>query len=114
MRGKQGGRQLNADKTKKIMSSVGSQMRRENEKMLQEHIDQYMEESKEYIKEAQVIFLHAPGLNRLIFVSQSGPLGEYAYKVKAIEFNSKKANYSEAVELVKKITEVKLHLKIDQ
>jgi len=29
---------MNADKGKKIMSSVGSQMRRENEKMLQENI----------------------------------------------------------------------------
>ena len=33
-RGKQGGRQMNADKGSKIMSSVGSNMRRENEKML--------------------------------------------------------------------------------
>ena len=34
MRKKQGGRQLNKDKSCKVMSSVGSQMRRENEKLL--------------------------------------------------------------------------------
>jgi len=33
-RKKQGGRQMNADRSKNIMSSVGSQMRRENEKIL--------------------------------------------------------------------------------
>ena len=38
MRGKQGGRQMNKDKVAKIMTSVGSEMRRNNEKILQEHI----------------------------------------------------------------------------
>ena len=35
---KQGGRQMNKDKVAKIMTSVGSEMRRNNEKILQEHI----------------------------------------------------------------------------
>ena len=53
------------------MSSVGSEMRRNNEKILQEHILEYMEEAKQYIEEADVIFLHAPGLNKMIFLSES-------------------------------------------
>lgn len=41
-------------------------MRRANEKLLQEHISEYLEEAKAYIEIADVIFLHAPGLNKTI------------------------------------------------
>ena len=95
IRGKQGGRQSNADKSKTI-KSLGSQMRRANEKMLQEHIDSHMDENKEHFKSAHVIFLHAPGLNKTIFMSQSRALSRYAHKVKAIEYKSGKANFQEA------------------
>jgi hypothetical protein len=49
-------------------------MRRENERLLQEHIDEFMEEVTELLKESKVIYLHAPGENRMIFTSKSGPL----------------------------------------
>ena len=54
-----------------------------------------MDEAKPYIQEADVIFLHAPGLNKTLFLSSGsgGALADYAYKVKAIQFKSKKANY---------------------
>ena len=39
-------------------------MRRENERLLQDHIEGFMEEALEYIKQCEVIFLHAPGLNK--------------------------------------------------
>jgi len=111
MRKKQGGRQLNKDKSCKVMSSVGSQMRRENEKLLQEHITDYMEEARPYIEKADVIFLHAPGMNKTLFLSEARPLAGFHHKVRSIEFKSKKANYQEAVELVRKITEVKIHFR---
>ena len=57
-----------------------------------------------------MIFLHAPGLNKLIFISESGALAKAAHKIRTIEFRSKNANYSESQDLVKKITEVKIHL----
>ena len=69
-----------------------------------------MNEADEYIKQADVIFLHAPGFNKQIFLAESAPLGEQHHKVKSILFPNKKANYSEAVELVKKLTEVKITL----
>ncbi|CDW87012.1 UNKNOWN [Stylonychia lemnae] len=112
-RGKQGGRQMNKDKVANVMSSVGSEMRRNNEKILQEHILEYMEEAKQYIEEADVIFLHAPGLNKMIFLSESQSLQKVAHKVRNIEFRSKNANFSEAQELVKKITECKVFLKAE-
>ena len=108
IRGKSGGRQANTDKRKNVMTSVGSQMRRENEKVLQEHIDEFMEDSKDLIEESHVIFLHAPGANKLIFLSEDRPLHQHIRKVKSIQFANKKANHSEAVELVKRLSEIKI------
>ena len=85
-------------------------MRRENERLLQDHIEAFMEEASDYITRSSVIFLHAPGLNKTIFLSESRPLAEQAHKVKSIQFPNKKACYTEAVELVKKLTEVKIIL----
>ena len=59
-----------------------------------------------------MIFLHAPGMNRLVFMAQSGPLAKHAHKVKAVQFANKKANFTEATELAKKLTEVKLILNL--
>lgn len=109
MRSKQGGRQANKDRTSNVMTSVGSQMRRENEKMLNENITEYMEEARPFIEKADVVFLHAPGMNKNLFLSQSKPLAGCHHKVRSILFKSKKANYTEAVDLMKKITEVKIH-----
>ena len=55
---------MTADRTKNIMASVGSQMRRENERLLEQHIMDFMEEASGHIAEAEVIFLHAPGINK--------------------------------------------------
>ena len=68
-----------------------------------------MEEARPYIEKADVIFLHAPGMNKTLLLSEARPLAGFHHKVRSIEFKSKKANYQEAVELVKKITEVKVH-----
>ena len=88
-------------------------MRRENEKVLQENIEDYMEEARPYLDKADVIFLHAPGMNKTLLVSYTRPLAGHLHKVRSIEFKNKKANYQEAVELIKKITEVKIHFNKD-
>ena len=106
-RGKQGGRQLNADKHKNI-ASLGSQMRRENEKLLQEYITNNMEEAKPDIEKADVIFLHAPGLNKTIFMSSSKSLAKHCHKVKSLQLQSGKANFQEAKEIASKIMEVEV------
>jgi len=54
--------------------------------------------------------LYAPGFNKQLFLAESAPLAEQQHKIKSILFPNKKANYSEAVELVKKLTEVKITL----
>ena len=111
IRQKSGGRQLNSDRTKKIMSSVGSQMRRENERLLEQHIMDFMEEASSHIRDCEVIFLHAPGLNKTFFMSESRPLAEHGNKIKSIQFGNKKANTTEAAELVKRICDVRLIFK---
>ena len=89
-------------------------MRLENERLLQDHNEAFMVEASDYIREAEVIFLHAPGLNKQLFLSESAPLAEQHHKVKSILFSNKKASYTEAVELVKKLTEVKITLEADE
>ena len=74
IRKKSGGRQSNTDRSKKIMTSVGSQMRRENERLLQDHIDEFMEDAREHIEESEVIIIHAPGMNKNVFMSEGKPL----------------------------------------
>jgi hypothetical protein len=91
-RGKQGGRQMNADKGKSI-SSMGSQMRRENERLLQEQITNYLEAAKNSLDLADVIFLHAPGLNKTLLMSCSKALARQSHKVKSIAVQSAKANF---------------------
>jgi len=49
-------------------------MRRANEKMLQQNIEDFMEESRAHIKASHIIFLHAPGFNKTLFMSQSKSL----------------------------------------
>lgn len=83
-------------------------MRRENERLLGEHIDAFMEEASQLMQESKVIYLHAPGMNRLVFMAQSGPLAKFSHKVKAVQFGNKKANHTEATELAKRLTDVKI------
>jgi len=93
IRAKSGGRQLNCDRSKNIMASTGSQMRRQNEILLQQHIDEFMEDAKTHIDQSKIIFLYAPGMNKLMFTAKAGHLYENRSKVKAVTFPSKKANY---------------------
>ena len=74
------------------MSSVGSQMRRENERLLEKHIMDFMEEASEHIAQAEVIYLHAPGVNKTFFISESRPLFEQSSKIRSLMFPNKKAN----------------------
>ena len=82
-------------------------MRRANEVLLQGHIEEFMEEAKGHIEESKIIFLHAPGLNKNLFLSESRPLAAQAHKIKAVNVPNVKAQYQDAVELVSKLIQVK-------
>ena len=108
VRKKAGGRQINKDKSKTVQSSVGSQMRREMEKVHQEHVANIMEECQKYLSEAVVIFLHAPGLNKTFFVTEGMPLNPYLNKIKPVIVHTKKANFTSVMEVFEKLTNVSI------
>ncbi len=108
IRKKAGGRQSNKDKSKSVMRSVGSQMRREMEKVHQENVANIMEDCKKYLSEALVIFLHAPGINRSFFLSEGMPLKPYMGKIRPVILNTKKANFTSVMEVFEKLTAVNL------
>lgn len=49
-------------------------MRRENEKMLQENIEKFLVENKAHMESSELIFLHAPGLNKIQLLQDGSPL----------------------------------------
>jgi len=109
-RAKAGQRQLNKDKAKKVMTSVGSQMRRDNEKLHEAHIEKIMLELKDYVSKSTAIFLHSPGMNKYFFLMESKSLFEHRDKVYSIPFKTTKAKFTEAVEVMKKLSTVKFVL----
>lgn len=103
-----GKRQLNKDRTKSVMNSTGSQMRREMERVHQQNVANIMEECKQYLADSQVIFLHAPGINRLFFLTEGKPLKPYMEKIKPIIVHTKKANFENVIDVFEKLTAISL------
>lgn len=63
-----GKKQSEKDKEKTI-KSIGSQIRRENEKLLLEQIKSIIESNAQKIKNSDLVFIFAPGLNTNTLVS---------------------------------------------
>ena len=103
-----GKRQANKDRRKSVMTSVGSQMRREMEKIHQANVANIMEECQKSLAEAKVIFLHAPGINRSFFLTEGMPLKQYISKIKPIILRTKKANFENVMEVFEKLITVSL------
>jgi hypothetical protein len=107
-RKKQGKRQANFDSKSSCMTSVGSQMRRNNEKLHQEHIKDTLDEYEDDLKAADVIFLHAPGINKQFFVGHEKLLRDMRHKIRSLRFNLKKANFSELERALHEMIEIKI------
>jgi len=103
-----GKRQANKDKRKRVMTSRGSQIRRELEKIHQANVANIMEEYKQYLADSQVIFLHAPGINRSFFLTEGMPLKPYMGKIKPIILHTKKANFENIIDVFEKLTDASL------
>ena len=109
-RAKAGKRQVSKDKKMGHINSIGSLVRRELEKEHQENIQKIMEECKDVLKEADLIFLHAPGINRCFFLSEGKPLSAYTEKIMPVLIPTKKANHSNVLDVFKKLTTVTLKI----
>lgn len=112
-RKKAGGRQLNKDKcTGKSIKSMGSQIRRDQEKHHQENVSEILEENFAELEKSDVIFFQAPGLNRIMLIEQNEALNKLKDKLRSVCLTAKKANYTEVERLYEEITKVYL-LKLD-
>lgn len=98
IRKKQGGRQMVKDKSKNVMASVGSQMRRLNEINHQKKIFEILNENRNYLEEADFIVVHAPGENKAILFDEGRALYDFRSerRVRYLNIEVKRANYSEA------------------
>lgn len=105
IRKKGGGKQSTKDGQKSI-KSIGSQIRRANEKQLNQNVDDLIAENAGELNACRLILVYSPGSNILKVVSALEAAGVPASKVRSIGFSSQKAKYSEVLNVFNKITKV--------
>ncbi|CAD8048830.1 unnamed protein product [Paramecium primaurelia] len=109
VRGKAGGRQLNKDShSGSNIKSIGSQIRRAQEKKHQEKVNSILNESLPILQACQILFLQAPGINQQLLIQNEEPLFLLKDKIRSICLTAKKANYTEVERVYKSITSVYL------
>lgn len=109
-----GQRQIYKDKSKKIKSSIGAQIRRANEKKHQENIEYILKINEEYLVKSDCIFIQAPGFNKNILIGDDRPLSSYKKKILNIPFTISRANYSNVMEVYKKLITVSFEINDDR
>ena len=85
-------------------------MRRENEKKHQENIDFILKINEEHLAKSDAIFVQAPGLNMTIFVGENKSLSSFKKKIINIPYNCQRANYTNMMEIFKKLISVQLEI----
>ena len=60
------------------------------------------------MESSDVVFLQAPGMNKLFLVQDVEPLGKVKYKLRSLCISSKKAKYTEIERIYKAISKVYL------
>lgn len=110
-RKKAGQRQAGKDKhAGTSIKSMGSQIRRENEKIHQMNVDNILEENLKEIEQCDLVFLQAPGVNKLLLIEENKPLFKIREKLRSLCLTAKKANYTEVERIFKAICKVYLIL----
>ena len=108
-RAKGGGkRQSEKDKDKKI-KSMGSQIRRFNEKKHQEGVNSILEKNMDHLQKSDIILMHAPGENEAIMFDEGKALDKFRKDGKILSVGSlvgKKANWSEIKRIYDEITKM--------
>lgn len=108
IRKKQGGRQMLKDKSKKVMTSVGSQMRRLNEVNHQKKIKEILEEERAHIEASDYVLVHSPGENKAILFDEGRALYDFRQNgnFRSVNIEPKRANYSEAKRIFEEVIKV--------
>ena len=105
VRKKGGGKQSNKDGQKSI-NSIGSQIRRENERILNQNVEKMIEENRPVLQLCHLIFVYSPGTNILRITEAMKGVGIDIKKIRSIGFSTQKAKYAEILNVLKKITQV--------
>lgn len=94
-RKKAGERQLNRDKQNgNSIKSMGSQIRREQEKRHIINVSEILLECKQQLQECEIILLQAPGLNRLFVINEDENLDGLQDRLRSMCLTAKKANFT--------------------
>jgi hypothetical protein len=110
-RKKAGQRQITKDKGKKVKSSIGSQIRRDQEKKHQEKIEYLLNMNSEHLGKSDAIFLQAPGINKTILIGEDKKLSTFQKKIINIPYQCQRANYTFMMEIFGKLSNITLEIK---
>jgi len=64
----------------------------------------------EFLIKSDVIFLQAPGLNKMIFIGEDRSLASFKKKIINIPYNCERANYTHMMKIFTKLTTVNLEI----
>ncbi|OZJ06097.1 hypothetical protein BZG36_01013 [Bifiguratus adelaidae] len=95
-RRKQGGAQSANDSHKGAANSAGAQIRRYNESMLQQEIRELLSQWGSWIRQSELIFVHAPGNNRKVIYHYEGAILSRADpRIRSFPFNTRRPTINE-------------------
>lgn len=108
-RKKAGERQFNRDKQSgSSIKSMGSQIRRDQEKRHVINVGEILREHHADLAECELIFLQAPGLNRLFVINENENLDGLQDRLRSVCVTARKANFTEVEALYEAISQVNL------
>lgn len=108
-RKKAGERQFNRDKQSgSSIKSMGSQIRRDQEKRHVINVGEILKEHHADLAECELIFLQAPGLNRLFVINENENLDGLQDRLRSVCVTARKANFTEVEALYEAISQVNL------
>lgn len=114
VRGKGGGKRQSVKDKSKSIKSMGSTIRRNNEKKHSDNVQSIMEANMEHLKSSDQILIHAPGENEAILFDEGRALNDFKKenKVRSICQTLKKANYTEVKRIYDDV--IKMYIFDDQ
>ena len=100
-----GKKQSQKDRTKKVVS-IGSQIRRENEKLLLLKMKESIQQYKDLLDECDLILFFAPGENMGVLINFFKECGLGTKKIRSLGMDVNKAKYNQVVNCYEKLTKI--------
>lgn len=107
VRKKAGKRQITRDANSgSNIQSMGSQIRRDQEKKHYEKIKKLLSESYKTIETSDLILYHAPAMNKYLILGDSEPMYPLKKKFRSVCLTTKRANYTEIERIYSHISKI--------